>query len=369
MERTRRLGMVAVAALVAVNGVVAFQARALPRYSARYEQHCSLCHVNPTGGGLRTTYASQQLVPQEIAWSKGKPGLLEGIDPKIGKNITIGTDFRELYVYSDQAVDHLNFFQMQSDLYFDFQLSPRVSLYYDRGMSNSYELFGLGYLDPVLYVKAGRFVPAYGWKFDDHTMFVRNDEGFAPPGNSDVGVEIGVTPGKFEAELGMVNGNRGSLLDNNPQTSTIGNAMVRYRVGPLGAATGLSGYHDPGLARTLDSGSLYGYLIWKNLTWLGQADLFRQKPPGSAATTGFVTSHEFSLLLHQGLELKATYDFYDPDRDHATGAKTRWGGGVFVMPEAYVGLEGLVRRTTFDNGIAYSGQDFYETVLQLHLLF
>ena len=41
---------------------------ALPRYTARYEQKCALCHVNPSGGGLRSSYASRQLVPEEIAW-------------------------------------------------------------------------------------------------------------------------------------------------------------------------------------------------------------------------------------------------------------------------------------------------------------
>ena len=44
--------------LVVANGYT------IPRYSARYGQDCNLCHVNPTGGGQRTTYATQYIVPK-----------------------------------------------------------------------------------------------------------------------------------------------------------------------------------------------------------------------------------------------------------------------------------------------------------------
>src|SRR6267378_401725 len=154
-----RLGTAIVVALAGVNGFTAFQAAAMPRYSARYEQKCGLCHVNPTGGGMREAYASQKLVPEEIAWSKAKPEIMAGIEPHIAKHILIGTDFRELYLGSDLPSPQRNFFQMQGDIYFDFQLDPKVSLYFARGATDTRELFGLDYLTPILYVKAGRFVP------------------------------------------------------------------------------------------------------------------------------------------------------------------------------------------------------------------
>ena len=369
MGRTVRLGMAIVVALAGVNALVAFQARAVPRYSARYEQKCGLCHLSPTGGGLRTAYASQKLVPEEIAWSKAKPEVIAAIEPHISKHILIGTDFRELYLGSDAANPQRNFFQMQGDIYFDFELDPKVALYYARSSTDTRELFGLDYLTPILYVKAGRFVPSYGWKFDDHTMFVRSEMGFSPPGNSDVGVEVGANPGRLEVQLGVVNGNRGSTLDNDTRLATALNAGYRFHLGPLAAFAGVSGYDDPHQQRFFDSGGAHGYLTWKTLTWLGQADLFRRAPAGGTVTRGLVTSHELTCLLRQGLELKGTYDFYDPDKEQATGAKTRWGGGIFVMPQSYLALEFLERRTTFENGIAYSGDDSYESVFQLHLLY
>ena len=356
-------------ALAIGGGLLAFKAYAVPRYSARYEQKCALCHVNPSGGGLRTAYASQQLVPQEIAWEKAKPGLLERIDPHITKNILVGSDFREFYLGSNAVGGLRNFFQMQGDVYFDFQLDPKLALYYDRGISGSYEMFGLAYPLPTVYVKAGRFVPSYGWKFDDHTMYVRSELGFMPPAHSDVGVEAGLSTGHLDVQLGAVNGARGAIMDNDHRLASAANAMYRLRLGPLGACVGISGYDHPGERNVFASAGTFGYLTWWRLTWLGESDWVRQGQRGTRYAEEFVTSHEFTLLVHQGLELKATYDFLDPDRRRETGARARLGGGVFLMPNAFFACEGLLRRTTYDNGIAFSGPNSYETLLQLHILF
>jgi len=370
MTHGRRVATAAVVAVAVVAFLTALQARALPRYGARYEQKCALCHVNPTGGGARTAYASQRLVPEELAMSAQKPELLKAIDPMIAKQILVGTDFRELWLGSDSEVaGERDFFQMQADLYFDFQLDPRVHLYYDRGMSNAYELFGYWYPVPLGYVKAGRFVPSYGWKFDDHTMFVRSELGFMPPANSDAGIELGASPGRSDIQIDVLNGNRGSIQDNDSHLATSVNANYRIHVGPLGAAAGISGYDDTGSGTLQKSWGAYGDLTWKRLTWLGELDLFDLQPAGLPSTTGVVTSHELSVQIRQGVDALATYDFYDPDRWSQTGAKTRWGGGVSVMPRSFAVLQALLRRTTFENGISYSGRDTYESVVQVHLLY
>jgi hypothetical protein len=343
------------------------RAEALPRYSARYEQKCALCHVNPSGGGLRNAYASERLVPDEIAWRRSQPALLNGLDSTFSKFLLIGTDFREVYIGSDVRDGHLNFFQMQGDLYFDFQLEPRVSIYYDRGRSDTYEMFGLGYLTPHIYAKAGRFVPSYGWKFDDHTMFVRDELGLAPPSNSDVGLEAGYSKGAVDVQLGVVNGSRGNIRDNDTKAAGALNVVARHHMGPFGMALGASGYHRPSDLDHYDAYGGYGYLTWRSLTWMGEADLVRRKPIGGDATVSVVSSHEVTWLVRQGLEVKATYDFYDPDRDVGAGAKSRWGGGVSFMPYPYMVLEGLLRRTNYESGVYYSGMDALETVLQLHM--
>ena len=79
---------------------------------------------------------------------------------------------------------------------------------------------------------------------------MRSEMGFSPPGNSDVGVEVGASPGRFEVQLGVVNGTRGSILDGETQngadhtaktdggdgvgqaTKRAGRALVVLRQGP-----------------------------------------------------------------------------------------------------------------------------------------
>jgi hypothetical protein len=356
-------------AILALCGLAPRGTQALPRYAARYQQTCALCHVNPSGDGMRTSYATQKLIPDEIAWRRGKLPPVSDLDTGLARRIQVGADFRETYIGSDLPANHLNFFQMQADLDLAFQLDSTVVLDYTRGETGNYEMFGLDYLLPVLYVKAGRFVPSYGWRFDDHTMYVRAELGFMPPGFSDVGLEAGFSKGPLDVTAGVVNGNRGALFDNDTKVAGVANALYRKRLGPAAVALGASGYHQPGFTRDFDTWGGYGYLTWSRLTWLAEGDYFQTKPAGAAASIGFVTSHEVSILLHQGLEVLGTYDFFDPDREVASGSKSRWGGGVYVMPRAYATLEALVRHTAFDDGPALNGRDFTETVVQLHLLY
>jgi hypothetical protein len=360
--------LVALSAATAALALLAPNSHALPRYSARYEQNCALCHINPTGGGLRATYASQKLVPEEMAWSRGSAGAAT-IDPRIGKQLLIGTDFREMRVGSTDVNQRLGYFLMQADVYLGFQVDPHVTVYYDRGRQDSDELFGLAYFTPSIYAKAGRFVPPYGWKFDDHTMYVRSELGFQPPANSDVGLELGYSQGPLDLELAELNGSRGSILDTEPGEAQLASFLYRRRIGPLGAALGGSGYRHPGSRRDEDMAGPYGYLTAGRLTWLAEMDWHRQRDHGTPYQVSVVSSNEVSWVLHQGLELLATYDFYDPDRDQASGARSRWGGGLFVMPRPYATVESLVRWTRFQNGLAFSGVNSAELLIQLHLLY
>ena len=360
-------GAIVAGALLALLASVATPAHALPRYTARYEQKCALCHVNPSGGGLRNAYASQRLVPDEIAWRRAKPALLAKMDSTLANFLLIGADFREMYIGSDVRYGHLNFFQMQSDLYVNLLLDDRVSIYFDKGRSDTYEVFGLGYVTPHAYLKAGRFVPSYGWKFDDHTMFVREILELAPPANSDVGLEAGYSHGPLDVQVDVVNGARGSIQDTDTKAAATLNVLARRHLGPFGVGLGASGYHRPSDLDHFDTYGGYGYLTWKAFTWVGETDYVRRKPIGGESTVSLVASHEVTWLARQGLEVKATYDFYDPDIDVGAGSKWRLGGGVTFMPYPYLAVDAAVRRTKYEDGVLYSGLDEVQTLLQLHL--
>lgn len=125
-------------------------ASAIPRYSARYGQTCDLCHHNPTGGGQRSLYASQYLVPTEMSMREYGMDELAGFDPQLSDNVTLGADLRTVYSYLMDGQPELeNFFQMQTDLELSIQFDESYSAYVDRGMSGTYEAFGLGYIFPT----------------------------------------------------------------------------------------------------------------------------------------------------------------------------------------------------------------------------
>src|SRR5262249_14736803 len=140
------------------------------------------------------------------------------------------------------------------------------------------------------YIKAGRFVPSYGWKFDDHTMYVRSEQNLFPPAFSDVGVEAGIAPwrGRLNLQVGLVNGNRGSTQDNDRNLAGVLNSDLRFHVGPIVADAGVEGYTQPGPTQDLYSGGVHGYLYIWNVTWLGEADLKQTDASGGPVVTGFV---------------------------------------------------------------------------------
>lgn len=345
-------------------------ARALPRYAARYHQSCNLCHADPTGGGMRTLYATQFLIPEELAMSHISDEVVEGIHPDITPSITVGADMRTFYVDSDKDAFKLNFFEMQADLYLSIQMSPRLSLYFDRGQSGNYEAFGTAYVLPFSgYVKVGRFTPAYGWKRADHTAFTRSLLGFSPPANTDTGIELSTHPGSSELTVAAVNGSSGATFDRDTDVSFVARAEQRFSISGMHASLGASGRYNPAPTGDERAGGGFGYLAIGRLIWLGEVDWDEFEPPGGDAVTALVHSHEVSFEPIQGLYLLGTYDFYDPDIDRESGYETRYGGGVAALVNQFLDIEVLVRQYDYTAGPDLSGVDHIEALLQFHLLY
>ena len=88
-----------------------------------------------------------------------------------------------------------------------------------------------------------------------------------------------------------------------------------------------------------------------------------------AGATAFVTSHEFTRRIVRGVDLRATYDFYDPDRDRETGARTRAGIGIDTLPYPYLGVLAMLNYHDYDEGIDVTGDDRVQANLVLHFLY
>jgi len=353
--------------------VLAAQAHAIPRYSARYRQSCNLCHHDPSGGGLRSLYASQFIVPSEMAFRAATEEQMKRIRPDVSESITLGTDVRTVHVYADEENTH-NFFQMQGEVYAAFQADERWSAQVDLDETASYEIFALGYVLPWSgYVKVGRFVPMHGWKFDDHNFFVREELGFDQPSNTDAGVEVGFLPANSMVVLSTSNGRAVNLpFDDNKDLAFGVTALRRFNLGPTGMALGISYRRNlrSGTPREVQFGGPHGYVQWNRLAWLWEVDGTRVGPisPGTDLD-GLVTSHEVSWTLRRGVDLVGTYNYADPNIDQKTGARSRIGIGVDVIATPFVNLQ--VRANNFQNepGADVTERNHWRSEVQLHLFY
>ncbi len=378
--------LAAAAAALAASVLAAGTAYTIPRYSARYEQDCSLCHMNPTGGGERSLYASRYLVPEEMAVTRLPEDALEGIDPQLSRTITAGVDLRTFYFTDGNpspspGYDARNFFQMQGNLYLNLQLGDRLTAYMSRGMSGEYEVFGTGWYLPLNgYLKVGRFMPAYGWRFEDHTSYVRELMGFFPPAHTDVGVEAGIHPGRGQFLLSVTNGSRAAVQDFNRDVAVTGRGFYRWNLAGVGVGLGVSAYHNKhegigtrfpvpvfDLERTV--WGPVGYLLAGPVTWVGEADFARDELPGGGAVSRWYTTQQLAWQAVRGVDVVAAYNYFNPDSNRKVGSWSRYGVGVEVMPYPFVKLSTMMNVNRADPGRLVPEQDYTQTVVQAHFFY
>ena len=353
---------------------------ATPRYAARYRQNCNLCHHNPTGGGMRSLYASQYLVPTEMVIRPLPAERLEKIQPQVSESITIGTDIRMIHHYADEKrrPPELDFFQMQGDLYLRFQADERLSAYMDRGTSSTLEIFGLAYVLPWNgFVKFGRFTPAFGWKFDDHRQFTREgrsgdnlppDLFFEPPSQTDVGIEVGLYPGRFFLVAALLNGAFGNSFDTDDELGHTVQLGYRFDLGPLGFVAGGSWLRNVESGGLRSAGGPFGALNVGPFTWLGEVD-WSNLDGDTSERTALLTSHEVTWQLLRGLDLRGVFNYADPDLDRQTGTRVKSGGGVDALVTPFFGIKAMVNVYANDAGENVQTPDYVQSELTLHLFY
>lgn len=378
MARGGRMMLAAMAVALLLAGGGASPAGAIPRYAARYAQNCSLCHVNPTGGGLRGLYASQYLVPAELAMASPKDDRAAP-DPRLGENVTIGADLRTLWLAARHAPAEHGFFQMQSSIYLGFQLDPRWSAVVNVAQNGTVEAFGLGWVLPGAgYVKAGRFAPPFGLQLEDHTAFVREELGLAPPRRTDTGLELGFHPGRWMLTAAFLNGASGSARDTDRAYAFVGRAIGRLRLGPAQVAAGGSVLRNEEHEGTRTMGGPLAMVAVGPLTWLGEFDWSRlardhahagEEPEAPGDPTAFVMSQELTCQLRQGLDLRLTQGFVDPDLDRLGGAQSRYGAGLEARPYPFLGLQAMLNLYRRDAGPDRPGRHDAQTAVLLHLFY
>ena len=394
MNRTqlgRAVPWFGIAALAAV--LVPAEAGAIPRFGIRQGAHCMMCHVDPVGGGMRNDYGRGVYATTEL-FPAGSTKLVEGalpLDARVTDTVALGSDVRVLYHFMKKpgaTQPRANsFYIMEAALYAAADLWDVVSLYFAPAVHGSESIFfdASGILRfPFFdtYLKVGRFTPPYGYKFPNHTHFIRKQLGFNIR-TKDVGVELGMFPGPLSIQLATFNGvpdRVDSDWDDNGAKGISGRISAMIDTRWVKAEVGASGFFNTGgnpaeedptgqdtRVQDLRVGAFGGLSIGR-FAYLGEADYWRQDDRLADAPTGQLFSYqELAFLVTRGVDLVFSYELFDDDVSAAGNAVHRFGGGAQIFGFAFTELDLLFRYSVADERHAMSG--LYEAMVVAHVFF
>lgn len=371
----RRAVLPGVLALSVLAGSI--PASAEPYIALRTGRPCSACHVNITGGGMRNAHGvayGLDRMPWTPAAAPDDPTIFRG---RLNDHVSIGSNLRASHASTFAPSGNTNEFAVsEGNLYGDLQLlKNRLHIYLDEhvapGGASSREAFAL--LDGLpgrLYVKAGRFFPDYGWRLLDDTAFIRSVTGFNFR-SADDGVELGWTPGKLASSLSVTNGSGGGAeQDENKQVTALTAWTSDH------GRIGVSGSENRVQSENRRLAGVFAGVRMGPLVILGEADGVRSESVTGAPLPGsldpkvrqMIGYAEADWLAHRGVNLKAAFDYFDPDRSQTGDEVNRVGAGVEFTPSPFTQFRILWRRTDRPGvvrGITY--EDEREVLAELHL--
>jgi len=317
-------------------------ARAEPYLAVANGLKCSACHVNPTGGGLRShagaLYAQNGLaawrVPESLQWLGD-----------IGEHVRVGGDLRtgesRIRVPGEptQTISGMEQFRLYADVqlvpdlfgaYLDQQLRP------GRAQRQEAYLRG-GSAARGWYAKAGQFYLPFGWRLQDSTAFVRSLSGISMT-TPDKGVEVGLETGDWSVQLARSNGpgNVGPV-SGHQFTGQAAWLQPWGRVGLALASTTSS-------AGDRDAIGLFGGFASGPLAWLAELDLVSDGGYAEGRRRLMASLAEVNWRVVQGNNLKLTLEWLDPDRRVSHDQKVRHSLVYEWTPIPYLQLRGGVRR-------------------------
>lgn len=313
---------------------------------------CGVCHVNPSGGMLRNDagfiYGTKSLPSKTYIPEDVEAGLKV---IKENRFLTLGGDFRFLFLSREGSDTNPVLFPMQSDLYAAANLGNHIAFLTQIGLERGgnsavREVFGMLKDFPFnSYLKVGKFVPPYGLRLDDHTAFIRTELGFdqSQSGAYVSGYEVGAEPVLVYGRFSQFNS------DVTPAVGTTEKAArgVSGEVGwsglwlHLGAsylhwdnldndsskdrsAYGVSGAFRPKWIPYLD-----------RLTYLFERDFRRDGVEDGGSNTNEdadITFNELDYRIAKGLNLKLRYETYEPDHISGENDQKRYVAGVDLYP-------------------------------------
>jgi hypothetical protein len=316
-------------------------AEAEPYLAVQEGYKCYVCHVNPTGGGLRNefgiTYAKVLLPANTIDTT------LDTWTGKVTDNLRVGGDLRadwtrdtQPHTQASQAFD-LEQFRVYADLTI---IPDRLGIYVDEqiapnGSQNEEAYVRYGSTTDGFYVKGGQFYLPFGWRLQDQTAFVRELSGISMA-TPDKGVELGYEKNAWSAQLDFTNGSANTTGTGHQVTSQVVYAKPIWR---LGAAVSMT-QAEVGDRKV---GALFAGLKTGPVAWLLEGDYVHDEsfPGGRNMLAGLA---EADWRVRKGHNLKLTAEYSDPDRTVAQDQQTRYSIIYEYTPLPFLQLRAGYRR-------------------------
>lgn len=318
--RARR-GIAAGGALAIAAALWAADAQAEPRFALREGLRCSHCHVNRTGGGMRTpfgvTFSQTNLVSFRLT----------GVyDPHLGDSVAYGANLRLSNRTLLPASTKLGDRERTTELENSFEISEgniyiradpipgHLTLYIDEEVTpegaSSREAFVMVYgLPSELYIKAGRFLLPYGLRILDDDAFIRTETGFNYT-NQDLGLELGIIADPIELAIAVTNGSLGGS-DPNPSKQVTAQAVAVWSWGRAGLSFAYNDTSSDDFPfQSITTGAHLGFQLGR-LILLGEIDLiYGMTEPEPYYQLALFTEAHFEVV--QGLQIRARFEAFDP---------------------------------------------------------
>ncbi len=358
---------------------------AVPGYSVESSAGCSLCHINPSGGGLRSDYGTTIFAADELPMKKMMQFIIPTWDGAAASGLRIGGDFRfQLMMYSDENDDlKMPLFPMQADVYAQYGINPHLNLVYRQALNNAAgnEYWMLVFFDSEdHFLKIGKSLPDYGLKLDDHSAFIRGGNIRLTHGLEKEGLFFGPYP--YQSAPAMVEYGR-KLTKGVRITASISNAFAQGSDSEYGFDQALedkaftarlslnSGINqESGILLSiqgfkendLTAMGINGGFSYRRHTLLFEADWLRDWTGPDTET--FVNFIEWKTRIRQGIHFSGRYEFFDPDLDWADGAISRYSVGFELFPLNVLGVKFMGRISDLD--LKDANQPSPEWIIQLH---
>jgi hypothetical protein len=313
----------AVLAAAVVFSVSAGQAAAEPMFLSKGFPRCTSCHYSPTGGALLNdvgrVMSHTQLptfpaaAPPAVDSRGDEQAFLWGVLGEVLDPVRLGIGLRPSYLHfrAPGMTSDRNLL-MQADLQGAWQ-SRRVTLYGSVGRRvegsstefGSYEHWAAFDVGGGMRLRAGRYLPAYGVRFSDHTYFSRRSLGFDQD-DEVYGVEVSHAAGRSFVQVTASPGRAESIADDDGTRAFTSSARLQFDLAPrvVLVASGVFRGASDEATRSGSGGVAFG--ISPGPRWAIWTQLDRQSAASVNGGASWVTVNETSFEAVRGLWLKVS---------------------------------------------------------------